>query len=185
MTDERNNEEVRAARGLLDSLTDEANVVEQKRLDPDEAHTFVYQPPEAAKIPDEIKNRFASEGYVLGWAAWKDPDGKFKTDKIRLLMQEGYTFVTPEEAPEMKVSFGVGQDIHGSMIVNGDLALMKIPEYKRAAKKKFFVDQAKAREGAHIREAQGTSNRFAQVLDESKRNLQKIENFAPNQFKGD
>jgi len=96
-------------------------------------------------IPEDIKERFLSMGMKLKWCRYLT-ENRIDIQNIRRKQKEGYTFVTPEEMGEDNESLMAqleSLDKFGDIISVGDLALMKIPEYKAEARKKYFQQRTK------------------------------------------
>ena len=64
---------------------------------------WTYEEPNALEIPKPVQNRFESEGMSLRWIRinLKDADDYQNVGKK---LAEGWTFVLPEEVPEMATS---------------------------------------------------------------------------------
>ena len=78
-------------------------------------------------LPSTVKERFANEGYVLGWIRIS-LKGNTDYQSIGLKQREGWEFVSEQEAPEMAMGFRVATE--GSLegaIIRGDVALAKRP----------------------------------------------------------
>lgn len=95
------------------------------------------------EIPNAVKQRFESEGYTLKWVRIKlKNDDDYKN--IGLKLRDGWTFVTPQEAPEMSTGFQIGESKLGSLVVRGDVALAKAPIEKIKAKKQRVRERTAA-----------------------------------------
>lgn len=86
-------------------------------------------------IPDAVVDRYLDEGYALKWVRISIK-GQEDYKNLGLKMRDGYTFVSPEEVPEMAAGFQVG-DVGklGKLVLRGDVALAKAPAEKINARK--------------------------------------------------
>lgn len=107
-------------RGLTGKMIDEAKVdnyeslLNQNRID----------------IPEGIRKRFASEGYHVGWVRFYDvtKGAEDNANLYKKIDKMKFEFVRPEEVPELANGFRRAEnEIYGTMITEGDLALAKIP----------------------------------------------------------
>jgi hypothetical protein len=60
-------------------------------------------------LPSAVSNRFANEGYVLGWIRIS-LKGNTDYQSIGLKQREGWEFVSEKEAPEMALGFRVASE---------------------------------------------------------------------------
>ena len=77
------------------------------------------------QIPDNVKNRFSDEGFVLRWIRIM-LDGQEDHQNIGKKEREGWTFVLAKDCPELSSGFKVNEE--GSLsgcILRGDVALAK------------------------------------------------------------
>ena len=77
-----------------------ASTREQKTREETE---WTYEEPNALDIPDQVMNRMANEGMSLRWIRIH-LKGVDDYQNVGKKMAEGWTWVTPEEVPEMAVS---------------------------------------------------------------------------------
>lgn len=107
-------------RGLTGRLIDESKV---NRFEEMLVHNRI-------DIPKPVRNKFLSEGYHVGWVRYFD-NSKGAEDLANLYKKietMGFEFVRPEEVPEMALGFRqADNEIYGTMVTEGDLALAKIP----------------------------------------------------------
>ena len=103
-----------------------------------EEEEWTYEEPNALEIPKPVQNRFESEGMSLRWIRinLKDADDYQNVCKK---MAEGWTFVLPEEVPEMATSSIVQENgRYTGTVCRGDLALAKMPTGKYKARSRHF-----------------------------------------------
>lgn len=103
---------------------------------------WTYEEPNALEIPNPVQNRFESEGMSLRWIRinLKDADDYQNVGKK---MAEGWTWVTPEEVPEMAISSVVQENgRYSGTVCRGDLALAKMPTGKLEARKRYYENKS-------------------------------------------
>jgi hypothetical protein len=103
---------------------------------------WTFEEPDALDIPDSVKAKFDNEGMSLRWLriSLKGQDDIMNVGKKQ---QEGWTFVTPDEVPEMAVtSFVREEGRYLGTVCRGDLALAKMPTGKVKARKRFYEKKA-------------------------------------------
>jgi len=99
---------------------------------------YTYEEPNATSIPENVKQRFESEGLTLGWLRI-DLRGNDDYMNVGKKLNQGWEFVTPTEVPEMSAtSFVRKEGRYAGVISRGDVALGKIPTKKLEAKKEFY-----------------------------------------------
>ena len=107
-----------------------------------EEEEWTYEEPNALEIPKPVQNRFESEGMSLRWIRinLKDADDYQNVGKK---MAEGWTFVLPEEVPEMATSSIVQENgRYTGTVCRGDLALAKMPTGKYQARSRHFQQKS-------------------------------------------
>lgn len=112
-----------------------------------EARVETYTPPSSYDLPPEVEEAFKEKGLHVRYVRVildNGEDYKNVADRKR----EGYEFVTLSELPlhlralyETK-SFGLAAAKFNDVVMVGDLALMKIPLAKAAARKRYYEDLA-------------------------------------------
>ena len=104
-----------------------------------------YVRPNQLHIHPDVIERFAAKGLDLQWKRVYYDGGKLDKKNIMAAKQEGFTFVTAEEAPEMNESYdGFFSDEitkHKDLIIQGELALASYPFAKKAAKRRWIDEQ--------------------------------------------
>ena len=103
---------------------------------------WTYEEPNALDIPVPVQHRMESEGMSLRWIRinLKDADDYQNVGKK---MAEGWTFVSPEEVPEMATSSIVQENgRYAGTVCRGDLALAKMPTGKYQARSRYFQDKS-------------------------------------------
>ena len=116
-----------------------ANTRDQKTREETE---WTYEEPNALEIPISVQNRMESEGMSLRWIRinLKDADDYQNVGKK---MAEGWSFVTPEEVPEMASSSIVQENgRYIGTVCRGDLALAKMPLGKYQARSRYFQNKS-------------------------------------------
>ena len=101
---------------------------------------WTYEEPNALDIPDQVMNRMANEGMSLRWMRIH-LKGVDDYQNVGKKMAEGWTWVTPEEVPEMAISSVVQENgRYSGTVCRGDLALAKMPTGKLEARKRNAVN---------------------------------------------
>ena len=103
---------------------------------------WTYEEPDALQIPDSVYRRFENEGMGLRWIriTLRNQDDYQNVGKKQ---SEGWTFVDPEEVPELSMSSIVQEDgRYAGTVCRGDLALAKMPAGKVKARRKFYEGKA-------------------------------------------
>lgn len=93
-------------------------------------------------IPEKVRARFLDQGYTLKWVrvAIKGQDD-FKNVGTKL--RDGYSFVEPDEAPEMAAGFQIGENKLGKLVLRGDVALAKAPTDRVEARKATYAKRTR------------------------------------------
>ena len=103
---------------------------------------WTFEEPDALTIPDSVQARFDNEGLSLRWIRIS-VKGQDDVSNVGKKQQEGWTFVTPDEVPEMAVtSFVREEGRYIGTVCRGDLALAKMPMGKVKARRKFYEKKA-------------------------------------------
>ena len=103
---------------------------------------WTFEEPDALTIPDSVQARFDNEGLSLRWIRIS-VKGQDDVSNVGKKQQEGWTFVTPDEVPEMAVTSFVREDgRYTGTVCRGDLALAKMPTGKVRARRKFYEKKA-------------------------------------------
>ena len=103
---------------------------------------WTFEEPDALTIPDSVQARFDNEGLSLRWIRIS-VKGQDDVSNVGKKQQEGWTFVTPDEVPEMAVtSFVREEGRYIGTVCRGDLALAKMPTGKVRARRKFYEKKA-------------------------------------------
>ena len=103
---------------------------------------YTFEEPDALSIPDSVQARFDAEDMSLRWIriSVKGVDDIMNVGKKQ---QEGWTFVTSDEVPEMAVtSFVREEGRYLGAVCRGDVALAKKPTVKVKARQKFYENKA-------------------------------------------
>ena len=104
---------------------------------------WTYEEPNALEIPDSVYRRFENEGMGLRWIriTLRNQDDYQNVGKKQ---SEGWTFVDPEEVPELSMSSIVQEGgRYAGTVCRGDLALAKMPLGKLAARKRYYETKSK------------------------------------------
>ena len=119
---------------------------------------YVFEEPNQTQIPKEIEEKFKNSVRTLGWLRI-DLKGNDDYQNIGRQQQQGWEFVTPEEAPEMGATSVVRKEgRYSGVICRGDLALGKIPTFKLEAKKTHYLNKSKEMIGAVNQQLMGENN---------------------------
>jgi len=124
-------------------------------------------------LPSTVKERFANEGYVLGWIRIS-LKGNTDYQSIGLKQREGWEFVSEQEAPEMAMGFRVATE--GSLegaIIRGDVALAKRPVEIQDAVDAKNRHKTKSMEDAINRRLIESSDSRAPIYNSSKSRVTK------------
>lgn len=128
---------------------------------------YVYERPDWLKLPESVTTRFAGEGKVLKWVRVTS-DGKDDFKNIGLKLQEGWSFVTPDQVPEMAEGFQTfTHERHGNLVLRGDVALACIPKFKADAKKAYFAGQTRDMEAAIDKQLAASSDGKMPIFNQS------------------
>lgn len=134
-----------------------------------------YSPPSSYDIPEEVREKFADNGYHLRWVRVildNQDDYKNVADRRR----EGYEPVgileLPEEFRDLFETRSLNSQANSrfaNIAVVGDLALFKIPEGKARARHRYYEQVAVNNEQAVMRQLDGGSklNKLLPISNES------------------
>ncbi len=104
---------------------------------------YQFEEPDFLAIPDEVRDRFSSQGMALRWIRMT-VKGNDDISNIGKRIHEGWEFVTLEEAPEMEYnSFVKEEGRHTGTVCRGDLGLAKILTGKAVARKEFYENKSR------------------------------------------
>lgn len=150
-------------------------VIAQKKTREADRRETTYTPPSEYEIPDEIREKFESEGYHLRYirVLLEDKDDFKNVAKRR---REGYEFVTVRELPEHLQglyevkNFGTAAQKYSGVVMVGDLALAKLPIEKFHARQRYYANLAIQSELAQRSKLDSDSkmNRLLPLIDDSK-----------------
>ena len=96
-------------------------------------------------LPPTIVDTYKNQGYHLGWLRiYLKGEEDYKA--VGQKLNEGWEFVTADEAPEMTTGYGYSkaQDRFENCIIRGDVALAKIPTDIWTRKKDASIQRNKA-----------------------------------------
>ena len=103
---------------------------------------WTFEEPNALTIPENVQARFDNEGMALRWIRIS-LQGKDDISNVGKKLQAGWVFVTPDEVPEMALtSFVRDEGRYQGSVCRGDVALVKMPAGKVAARRKFYENKA-------------------------------------------
>jgi len=134
-----------------------------------------YSPPFSYDIPEEVREKFAANGFHLRWVRVvldNQDDYKNVADRRR----EGYEPVGIVELPEEFRDLFETRSLNNSansrfanIAMVGDLALFKIPEGKARARHRYYEQMAINNEQAVMRQLDGNSklNKLLPISNES------------------
>ena len=99
---------------------------------------WTFEEPNALTIPDSVQARFANDGMSLRWIRISIR-GQEDIQNVGKKLQLGWAFVTPDEVPEMALtSFVREEGRYQGAVCRGDVALVKMPAGKVAARRKHY-----------------------------------------------
>lgn len=79
-------------------------------------------------IPDHVRKRFEGAGYHVGWIRFMAGNDEDTANIFKRIEKEKFEFVAPEDVPELSLGYRrASNEMYGTMITEGDLALAKIP----------------------------------------------------------
>jgi len=136
-----------------------------------EAVTYNYEEPNMLDIPDEVRDRFSSQGLALRWirVLLKGADDYTNIGKR---VQEGWEFVQFEEVPEMAMSSFVREEgRYSGAVCRGDLALAKMPVGKAVARKEFYEARSAEMMDAVNMQLENASDSKMPIRNTSKSNV--------------
>ena len=88
---------------------------------------WTFEEPNALSNPDTVQAKFANDGMSLRWIRISIK-GKEDSQNVGKKLQLGWTFVTPDEVPEMALtSFVRDEGRYQGAVCRGDVALVKMP----------------------------------------------------------
>ena len=103
---------------------------------------WTFEEPNALTIPDSVQARFANDGMSLRWIRISIR-GQEDIQNVGKKLQLGWTFVTPDEVPEMALtSFVRDEGRYQGAVCRGDLALAKMPTGKYQARARYFQNKS-------------------------------------------
>ena len=108
----------------------------------EQTREYTYEEPNLLDIPDDVYDRFLSQGLALRWIRISlKGDDDYKN--VGRKQQQGYDFVDPKEVPEM-LPTSVVQDTgrYKNCVVRGDVALAKIAKGQAEARNKYYQDKS-------------------------------------------
>ena len=134
---------------------------------------WTYEEPNALDIPDPVINRFINEGLSLRWIRINLKGGD-DYQNVGKKMAEGWTFVDPEEVPEMAISSVVQEGgRYSGTVCRGDLALAKMPTGKLEARKRYYEDKSKQLLDAVNSQLEGSSDSRMPISNKSRSSVTK------------
>ena len=126
----------------MDTRNQNARSANQRELKTREETEWTYEEPDALNIPDSVRNRFDDQEMGLRWLRIKLREND-DYQNIGKKLAEGWTFVAPDEVPEMAHSSIVLEEgRYSGTVCRGDLALAKMPKGKIAARQRYFQNKS-------------------------------------------
>ena len=114
----------------------------ERELNTREETEYVFEEPSTTDIPKAVEERFANEGMSLRWLRI-DSKGQEDYQNIGKNVQRGWTFVSPDEVPEMGATSIVRKEgRYAGVVCRGDVALGKIPTGRLNAKRKHYQNKS-------------------------------------------
>lgn len=115
--------------------------------------TWVYPAAQAGdkKIPEEFRDEMKAKGFHLRWIRFK-LNGEADIKNIQKRVREGFMLVKADEVasymPHIEILPKFGRLDETDLVVDGDLALAKIPLFKLRARQQYFGQVTKAKSDA-------------------------------------
>ena len=108
----------------------------------EQTREYTYEEPNLLDIPDEVYDRFLSQGLALRWIRISlKGDDDYKN--VGRKTQQGYEFVDPKEVPEMlPTSLVIDKGRYENCVVRGDVALAKIAKGQAEARNKYYQEKS-------------------------------------------
>jgi len=123
-------------------MTRNESRIEKLREQETREEEWIFEEPDAMAIPETVKSRFDNEGMALRWIR-VSLQGKDDISNVGKKMQAGWSFVSPEEVPEMSLtSFVRDEGRYQGAVCRGDVALVKMPAGKVTARRNFYEKKA-------------------------------------------
>jgi hypothetical protein len=118
-------------------------------------------------IPESVVDKFLNQGMGLRWVRVRFGATE-DISNISKRLRDGYVFVKPDEATELVKALGLILSPADERIMNGDLALMKVPVDIQEARHEYYMNQARINEAAHMRDLEKTQNKHVRIQNDSR-----------------
>ncbi len=97
-------------------------------------------------IPQSVTDKFTSQGMSLRWIRI-DLNGEEDYKNVGRRQREGWTFVTPDEVPELGSTTAIKEGgRYNGVVSSGDVALAKMPTDKVIARQEHYRDKHQQQE---------------------------------------
>lgn len=118
--------------------SEEMNVPENRSRD---RRKTTYERVAETKIPKEVEQAFAKEGWDLKWVRFK-MRGEEDYRNLAIRFQEGYEFVQPEELPQSYRNTLQIRDAcnRKNLVTSGDCCLMRIDQELREDRRQTYMN---------------------------------------------
>ena len=124
-------------------------------------------------IPEGVKNRFDSQGMSLRWIRIT-LNGEDDYKNVGKRQREGWTFVSPEEVPELASTSIVKEGgRYSGVFSSGDVALAKIPTDKMIARQEYYHNKHKQQEDSLDANLRAQSDSRMPITNSSKSTVTK------------
>ena len=124
-------------------------------------------------IPQSVTDKFANQGMSLRWIRI-DLNGQDDYKNVGKRQREGWTFVTPDEVPELASTSIVKEGGRYSGVVSsGDVALAKIPTDKMIARQEYYHNKHKQQEDSLDANLRAQSDSRMPITNSSKSTVTK------------
>jgi len=145
-----------------------ATRTEETREATSKNETYSFEEKSALDIPENVLERFHSQGMALRWIRIS-LDGEDDYKNVGKQQRVGWTFVSPEEVPELaNSSFTKDEGRYKGVVSNGDVALAKMLKGKVEAMTEYYRNKHKAQEQAVEKNLQAASDSKMPITNSSK-----------------
>jgi hypothetical protein len=97
-------------------------------------------------IPQSVTDKFANQGMSLRWIRI-DLNGQDDYKNVGKRQREGWTFVTPDEVPELGSTTAIKEGgRYNGVVSSGDVALAKMPTNKMIARQEHYIKKHQQQE---------------------------------------
>ena len=146
---------------------------EETRESTSKIETSSFEEENYLDIPQAVKDKFNSQGMTLRWVRIS-LSGEDDYKNVGKRQREGWTFVSPEEVPELASSSIVREDgRYKGVVSNGDVALAKMPIEKSEARRNHQLKKHKMQEDSLDARLRAESDSRMPITNSSKSTVTK------------